>query len=221
MTAAVRDLQVEVHGLTSVTLQESGVAAFAGTDADGPPFELAVYGRDASDAQWLRKVWRFCIYRDSGPTLLDQPAAAGGARGLPHVPGGARRHHRSRDRGGRRCGPAHDAALVTRLPAGRRLAALAADEVSDDDVTASSAPCSLLRQAGILRGALSPETVLITPEGTAAPRAAAASSSAPAIRTDRDLAAAVAAAAVVIGHRPRGRRHLPAAQHRDDPHHPG
>ena len=28
------------------------------------------YGRDAADAQWLRKVWRFCIYRDSGPTLV-------------------------------------------------------------------------------------------------------------------------------------------------------
>ena len=46
------------------------MASFAGTDADGRPVELAVYGRDAADAQWLRKVWRFCIYRDSGPTLV-------------------------------------------------------------------------------------------------------------------------------------------------------
>ena len=95
VTDAVRDLRVEVHGLTPATRQEWGVASFAGTDAEGDPIELAVYGRDAADAQWLRKVWRFCIYRDSGPTLVAQPAAAGGARGLPDLPGGARRHRAS------------------------------------------------------------------------------------------------------------------------------
>ena len=70
VTDAVRDLQVDVHGLRSMPRQEWGVASFAGTDAEGDPIELAVYGRDAADAQWLRKVWRFCIYRDSGPTLV-------------------------------------------------------------------------------------------------------------------------------------------------------
>ena len=70
VTEAVRDLEVEVHGLSSTPRQEWGVASFAGTDAEGDPIELAVYGRDAADAQWLRKVWRFCIYRDSGPTLV-------------------------------------------------------------------------------------------------------------------------------------------------------
>ena len=57
-------------GLRSMARQEWGVASFAGTDTAGRPIELAVYGRDAADAQWLRKVWRFCIYRDSGPTLI-------------------------------------------------------------------------------------------------------------------------------------------------------
>ncbi len=100
------------------------MAAFAGTDADGRAVELAVYGRDAADAQWLRKVWRFCIYRDSGPTLLinrlqqvEHEAyltflAAHAGTTVPEIVAAGR------------CGPAHDAALVTRLPAGRRLAAL-------------------------------------------------------------------------------------------------
>ena len=37
VTGAVRDLQVEVHGLASMAHQEWGVASFAGTDAAGPP----------------------------------------------------------------------------------------------------------------------------------------------------------------------------------------
>ena len=126
VTAAVRDLQVDVRGLSSMPRQEWGVAAFAGTDADGHPVELAVYGRDAADAQWLRKVWRFCIYRDSGPTLVfnrlqqvEHEAyltflAAHAGTLVPEIVAAGR------------CGPAHDAALVTRLPAGRRLSQLPA-----------------------------------------------------------------------------------------------
>ena len=97
------------------------MASFAGTDAEGDPIELAVYGRDAADAQWLRKVWRFGIYRDSGPTLvlnrlqqveheayLTFLAAHAGLR-VPEIVAAGR------------CGPGHDAVLVTRLPEGRRL----------------------------------------------------------------------------------------------------
>jgi hypothetical protein len=47
-----------------------GVQAFSGQDDQGRRLELAVYGRDAADAQWLSKLWRFCMYRDSGPTLM-------------------------------------------------------------------------------------------------------------------------------------------------------
>ena len=70
VTDAVRDLRVDVHALAPMADQPWGVEAFAGQDEQGRPLELAVYGRDASDAQWLNKVWRFCVYRDSGPTLM-------------------------------------------------------------------------------------------------------------------------------------------------------
>ena len=199
VTDAVRDLQVEVHGLSATTRQEWGVASFAGTDAGGDPIELAVYGRDAADAQWLRKLWRFCIYRDSGPTLvlnrlqqveheayLTFLAAHAGTR-VPEIVAAGR------------CGPAHDAALVTRLPDGRRLSELEADDVSDDDVDGFLRSVLLLRKAGISHGGLSPDTVLITPAGPLLRDFRRASSSAPTTRTDRDLAAAVATIAVVVG----------------------
>src|SRR6202034_2417253 len=199
VTDAVRDLQVDVCGLVSMPRQEWGVAAFAGTDAEGRPVELAVYGRDAADAQWLRKVWRFCIYRDSGPTLMINRLQqveheayltflAGHAGVL--VPEIVAAGH---------CGPARDAALVTRLPVGERFAQLDAAQVSDDLVDEYLRSVLALRRAGIAHGALSPATVLATAQGPLLRDFRRASSSAPAMRTERDLAGAVASAAVVVG----------------------
>ena len=199
VTDAVRDLQVEVHGLTSMARQEWGVASFAGTDTEGRPLELTVYGRDAADAQWLRKVWRFCIYRDSGPTLvlnrlqqveheayLTFLAAHAGTQ-VPEIVAAGR------------CGPAHDAALITRLPGGSRFSQIEGDRVSDDDLDGFLRSVLLLRKSGISHGSLSPETVLATAQGPVLRDFRRASSSAPAMRTDGDLAAAVAAVAVVAG----------------------
>ncbi len=196
---AVRDLQVDVRGLTSMARQEWGVASFAGTDTNGRPLELAVYGRDAADAQWLRKVWRFCIYRDSGPTLvlnrlqqveheayLTFLAAHAGVR-VPEVIAAGR------------CGPARDAALITRLPEGSRFSQRGGDGVSDDDLDGFLRSVLVLRTSGVSHGALSPETVLATAQGPVLRDFRRASSSAPAARTDGDLAAAVAAVAVVAG----------------------
>ena len=199
VTDAVRDLQVEVHGLTSMPRQEWGVASFTGTDTDGQLLELAVYGRDAADAQWLRKVWRFCIYRDSGPTLvlnrlqqveheayLTFLAAHAGTQ-VPEIVAAGR------------CGPARDAALITRLPEGSRFSQIEGDRVSDDDLDGFLRSVLLLHASGISHGALSPETVLATARGPVLRDFRRASSSAPSSRTDGDLAAAVAAVAVVAG----------------------
>jgi glycosyltransferase 2 family protein len=199
VTGAVRDLGVEVRDLVSMARQEWGVAAFAGRDGEGDPVELAVYGRDAADAQWLSKVWRFCIYRDSGPTLvinrlqqveheayLTFLADHAGVR-VPEVVAAGR------------CGPSRDAALVTRLPEGQRLAVLAAESVGDDLVDDFLRAVLVLRDAAIAHGALSPETIVVTPDGPLLRDFRRASSSAPAARTERDVAAAVAAVAVVVG----------------------
>ena len=162
VAAAVRELGIDVFGLHALDDQQWGVEAFTGRDADDRPLELSVYGRDASDAQWLSKLWRFVVYRDSGPTLMFNRLGqveheayltflAGHAGvAVPDVVAAGR------------CGPSNDAALVTRLPEGPRLADLTAEEVSDPDIDAYFESVLLLRRARIAHGALSPATVLMT-----------------------------------------------------------
>ena len=199
VTEAVRDLRVDVRGLAPVPGQEWGAQAFAGEDAQGRRLELAVYGRDAADAQWLTKLWRFLLYRDSGPTLmihrlqqveheayLTLLAARLGVL-VPEVVAAGR------------CGPSDDAVLVTRPPPGPRLADLPGEQVSDDVLDAFLRSVLTLRAAGIAHGALSPETILVTGDGPGLRDFRRASASAPVARTDRDVAAAVGAAAVVAG----------------------
>ena len=73
------------------------------------------------------------------------------------------------------------------------------DDVNDDDVDGFLRAVLLLRKAGISHGGLSPDTVLVTSEGPLLRDFRRASSSAPTMRTDRDLAAAVATVAAVAG----------------------
>ena len=66
----VAGLHVVVKGIVRAPDQFWGVESFVGHDAAGKTIALSVYGRDASDARMLAKLWRFCFYRDSGPTLI-------------------------------------------------------------------------------------------------------------------------------------------------------
>jgi hypothetical protein len=70
VTEWVTDLNLTVKDITRSPGQVWGVEQFTGQDQAGGTIELAVYGRDASDARMLAKLWRFCLYRDSGPTLI-------------------------------------------------------------------------------------------------------------------------------------------------------
>ncbi|MGD0391472.1 MAG: hypothetical protein ABSC41_02395, partial [Acidimicrobiales bacterium] len=113
------DLGLAAEAVVPNADQEWGVGRFTAL-VDGSEVDVSVYGRDASDAQLLAKTARFLFYRDSGPTLaltrrqqveheayLTLMAARAGAR-VPEVlvAGPA--------------GPAHDALLVTRPPAGAK-----------------------------------------------------------------------------------------------------
>ena len=121
----VGDLGIRADAVVPARRQIWGVARFTGRDVGGP-LDVSVYGRDAHDAQLLAKVFRFVGYRDSGPTLtftriqqveheafLTLMAARSGAR-VPAVLAAGR------------AGPSRDAVLVTRPPAGVRLADLPA-----------------------------------------------------------------------------------------------
>lgn len=199
VAAAVRDLHVEVKGLEAAARQEWGVAAFAGTDTLGRPVELAVYGRDAADAQWLRKLWRFCVYRDSGPTLMFNRLQQVEHEAYLTLLAGHAGVHVPEVVAAGRCGPSHDATLVTRLPAGERLGACREADISNEAADAVLRAVLRLRSGDIAHSALSPQTIVMTGDGPVLRDFRRASSSAPRLRSDRDVAGACAALAAVIG----------------------
>jgi uncharacterized protein (TIRG00374 family) len=194
----ITGLNVTVEGITRAPRQIWGVEELTGHDDTGRAIELAVYGRDASDARVLAKLWRFCFYRDSGPTLiLDRLQQVEHEAYLTMMAGRAGVLVPEVLAAGR-FGPSRDAALVTRLPDGQALAD--ADALSDATLDKLLRSVLRLRGAGIAHGALGAETIVVSADGGVCLRDfRCASSSAPAARLDGDLAAALAAVAVRVG----------------------
>src|SRR5690349_5619220 len=199
ITEWITDLRMTARDITRAPRQVWGVEQFTGRDEAGKTIELSVYGRDASDARMLAKLWRFCLYRDSGPTLildrlqqveheayLTLMAERAGVL-VPDVLGAGR------------FGPSRDAALVTRLPDGPVLSradgACLADATLDEILLA----VVRLREARIAHGALGGDTIIVSDRGVCVRNFRRASASAPADRLDGDLAAALAAMAVRAG----------------------
>ncbi|HUY32536.1 MAG TPA: hypothetical protein VMV69_07115, partial [Pirellulales bacterium] len=127
----IEDLGIPVTDIRPADVQEWGVGRFTAR-SDGVPIDVAVYGRDASDAQLLSKTARFLLYRDSGPTLtltrrqqveheayLTLLADRAGVRVARVLAAGP-------------AGPARDALLVTCPPPGRPLSVLSPYAVPTD-----------------------------------------------------------------------------------------
>ncbi|MBV8463204.1 MAG: UPF0104 family protein [Acidimicrobiales bacterium] len=224
----VGDLELPATDVTANPTQRWGVARFTGR-LEGRPIDVSLYGRDASDAQFLSKAARFLFYRDSGPTLaltrrqqveheayLMLMAARAGARVPEVVAAGS-------------AGPAHDAVLVSVPPGGDRLTGLLRDTAADADGApveggspAEADPAEgkpllrhgpddlvlddlfvqvlRLRTARIAHGAISPETVVVDRSGAVGlVDFRLASTSAQSEQLDRDVAAALATAALSVG----------------------
>ena len=199
VTEWIADLNLTVQDITRSPRQVWGVEQLTGHDRAGRTIELAVYGRDASDARVLAKLWRFCLYRDSGPTLildrmqqveheayLTLMAGRAGA-GVPEVLAAGR------------FGPSRDAALVTSLPDGPALSQSTGAAVPDGTLDEVLRTVLRLRTAGIAHGALGADTIIVTAGGICVRNFRCASSAAPANRLDSDLAAVLAAMAVLAG----------------------
>jgi glycosyltransferase 2 family protein len=200
------ELGVRAAGVHPASRQVWGVARFAGTeicdtDSPGPRLGIEVYGRDAADARLLTKAGRFLLYRDSGPSLtvtrlqqveheayLTLRAGQAGVAVPDVVEAGT-------------AGPSKDALLVARWPAGTALSE--ADPASVSDATLDDLYRQLLRlrEARIAHGAISPDALVVDPAADTIAladfRNAAAAASPD--QLDRDLAGALAAAAVVVG----------------------
>ena len=165
VTDWIADLNVAVGGIARAPRQVWGVEKLTGHDAVGRKIELSVYGRDASDARVLAKLWRFCFYRDSGPTLiLDRLQQVEHEAYLTFMAGRAGLQVPEVLAVGR-FGPRRDAALITRLPDGPALSEADADSLSDGTLDELLLAVLRLREAGIAHGTLGAETIIVSAAG--------------------------------------------------------
>jgi glycosyltransferase 2 family protein len=199
ITEWITDLRIAVRDLTRAPRQVWGVELFTGRDGAGKPIELSVYGRDASDARVLAKLWRFCLYRDSGPTLiLDRLQQVEHEAYLTLMAGRAGVLVPDVLAAGR-FGPSRDAAMVARVPDGPALSQADGADLADATLDEILLAVLRLREARIAHGALGGDTIIVSDRGICVRDFRRASASAPAGRLDGDLAAALAAMAVRAG----------------------
>ncbi len=200
------ELGIRASDVRALPRQAWGVAKYQATetspaDPAGQPLAVSVYGRDAADARLLTKAGRFLFYRDSGPSLtitrLQQVeheaflTLRAGAAGVA-VPGIAEAGT---------AGPASDALLVSRLPAGLTLSGLPAGEVTDATLDDVCRQLLALRRAGIAHGAISGDTILVASatQTVVLTDFRNAIANATPYQLDRDLAGGIAALAVAAG----------------------
>ena len=201
LRSALLTIGVEAVSVTPAAYQSWGAAHYTVVTASGERLLATFYGRDAADAQFLAKVYRFLVYRNSGPTLslsrmqqvehessVTQLAARSGAR-VPEVLSAAK------------IGPSHDAVLIARSPSGTPLFNLEQPDLSDDVVDDLFAQMLDLRAARISHGAISPHTVLVDPDGGTVTLVDFRNgvSNADDFLLDQDLAGAMATMALVVG----------------------
>jgi glycosyltransferase 2 family protein len=181
--------------------QTWGAAQYTAEMDHDESLSLSVYGRDATDAQLIAKLWRAVFYRNSGATLsltriqqvehessVTQLAARGGAR-VPEVVVAST------------LGPSHDAVLIVRTPKGKPLADVDPGLVSDELLDDLFAQMMALRKAIISHGALSPETIFVDPDAQIATLVdfRSGTSAASEFLLDQDLAGAIASVALSVG----------------------
>jgi uncharacterized membrane protein YbhN (UPF0104 family) len=210
--ALLGELGIRTSHVQPEARQVWGVAKYRGTqvrqaDAPGQRIGIAVYGRDAADARLLTKAGRFLFYRDSGPSLtltrlqqveheayLTLRAGQAGVAVPAIIEAGT-------------AGPSRDAVLVYQLPPGTILSGESGESGEDAPGITDAALDDLFRQmlalrrARIAHGAISRGALLADPaaESIVLLDFRNATSNATRYQLDRDMAGAVAAAAVAAG----------------------
>ncbi len=199
-------LGVPADRVRAARRQVWGVARYraAGASPSGSPDQrigVAVYGRDAADARLLAKAGRFLLYRDSGPSLaltrlqqveheayLTLRAGQAGVAVPEIIEAGT-------------VGPAGDALLVSRLPAGTPMCDADAADIGDAALDDLYRQMLTLRRARIAHGAISGDAIVVNPpeQTSVLLDFRNAVSNATPDQLDRDLAGAMAATAVAVG----------------------
>jgi uncharacterized membrane protein YbhN (UPF0104 family) len=158
--ADAADLGVELATLAPSPVQVWGEQAFDAADADGPA-RVVVIGRDATDARFLTKLFRFVWYKDSGPTLaLSRPqqiehrayvlllAERAGVAAPRVVVSGA-------------AGDKGDAMLVLRSPDGVALSDLDPASVDESTLDAAWAQLAALHELGVAHHGIEPAELVV------------------------------------------------------------
>ena len=206
--ALLDELGIRTSHVQPEARQVWGVAKYRGTqagqaDAPGQRIGIAVYGRDAADAKLLTKTGRFLFYRDSGASLtltrlqqveheayLTLRAGQAGVAVPAIIEAGT-------------AGPSRDAVLVYQLPPGTILSEESGEDASGiTDATLDNLFHQMLtlRRARIAHGAISRGALLADPAGSIVLLDFRnATSNASPYQLDRDMAGALAAAAVTAG----------------------
>jgi glycosyltransferase 2 family protein len=200
------ELGIRARNVQAASRQVWGVAKYdaieiCGADSSGQRIGIAVYGRDAADAKLLAKTGRFLFYQDSGPSLtltrlqqveheayLTMRAGQAGVAVPEIIEAGM-------------AGPSKDALLVCRLPTGTTLSEADPSDLTDATIDDLYRQLLTLRRARIAHGAISADSLLVdtTTKTIVVSDFRNATSNAPPDRLDRDMAGAIAAAAVVAG----------------------
>jgi glycosyltransferase 2 family protein len=195
---SLAELGIDADEIRLARRQPTGFTLMRARDATGP-LRIKVIGRDEADAQFLAKLWRFVVYRDSGPRLawtrlqqVEHEAYLGliareqGVRVPPVVAAGT-------------AGP-RAALLVQRPVAGVRLSDLDAGQL--DQALLEQVWEQVVRlhtSAHVVHGALDADHVVIAPDGPSLVGFAAGSSSGSAHRAAVDHAQLLAATAQIVG----------------------
>ena len=198
---ALASLGVDAENVRLAPVQTLGRTLMLADGADGAdgPLAVTVLGRDERDARFVNKAWRFLFYRDSGPTLFHSR--------LQEVEHEAFILLRAQREGVRtsefvevgQAGP--DAAvLVTRQVAGRALADLAPEEVTDDLLRAVWEGVARFQHAGLAHGRLDPSNVYVQDDGAIVFVGwRNASAAAPANRLGTDVATLLFTTSLIVG----------------------
>ncbi|HEY5165545.1 MAG TPA: hypothetical protein VIJ44_06305, partial [Acidimicrobiia bacterium] len=195
---SLAELGIDATEIRLARRQPTGFTLMRARDATGD-LRIKVIGRDEADAQFLAKLWRFIVYRDSGPRLawtrlqqveheayLMLVAREQGVRVPSVVAAGT-------------AGP-RAALLVQRPIAGVRLRDLAFDAVDQTllEQVWEQVAC-LHASAHVVHGALDADHVVIDPEGACLVGFAAGSSSGSAHQAAVDVAQLLTATAQIVG----------------------
>lgn len=160
---SLAELAIDAHDVRLTPHQPTGYTLMTAIDATGP-IGVKVIGRDEADAQFLAKLYRFVVYRDSGPHLAFTR--------LQQVEHEAYLMLIAREHGVRvprviaagTAGP-RAALLVERPVMGTRLGDLDPEQVSDGLLQAVWEQVRALHAARVVHGHLDVDHVIVADDG--------------------------------------------------------